>query len=106
MEYMTYGIALRNSSKKVEEWTSSDYHTMIKFKQLNKDNMPPLRTTLPRRLHWYQVARFMEDPIAPAKPDGYVDIEQNPTAPQRPEVDSRGCSDDDMSEASIPMFPV
>lgn len=101
------GIALRNSSKKIKDWTSSDFHTMIKFKQLFKDNMPSLPTSLQsRKLRWFQVSRFMEDPPAPTKPDGYIDVEPNPSGLQRQPDENRGCSDDDMSAASVEMFPV
>ena len=47
----------------------------------------------------------MDDPTPPEKPVGYVDLEAEPT-PHRLPDDTRGCSDDDMSEASLEMFPV
>ena len=97
------GIALRNS-KKVGDWTSSDFHTMIKFKQLFKDNMPPLPTTLQsRKLRWFQVCKSMADPPCPTKPDAYIDAVSKPTLQT---VDARGGRDDEMSVASIDMFPV
>ena len=100
------GIALRNS-KNVDDWTSADFHTMIKFKQLMKDNMPPLPTTLAsRKLRWFQISKWLEDPLPPVAPDGYVDNEAETMAPQHPPVHARGCSDDEMSDASIDMFPV
>ena len=94
MKIYNDGIALRNS-KKVEDWTSADFHAMIKFKQLGKDGMPPLPTNLgTRRLRWSQVCLQMVDPPEPTKPDGYIDDA----------IPSSTGSDDERSVASIQMF--
>ena len=71
---------------------------MIKFKQLFKDGMPPLPTNLTaRKLRWFRICQYMDDPPEPSKPIGYVDIDE--------EIEVPRCeSDDEMSAASIPMF--
>ena len=91
------GISFQNQGKKVDDWISSNFYTMIKFKQLFKEGMPPLPTNLTScKLRWFQVCQHMPDPPIPMKPDGYIEIEEA-TIPT--------CnSDDEASAASIEMF--
>ena len=101
------GLALQ-SAKKIDEWTSSNYYTMIKFKQLDKEDMPALPTNLTRRKQrWFGVCQHMEDPSPPTCPDNYVEEAAPPQASLgQLSTTVRGDSDDEMSELSFEMFAV
>ena len=100
------GLALR-STKKIDDWTSSNFYTMIKFKQLFKDEMPALPTNLTaRKQRWFSVCQYMQDPPVPTRPDSYVELDNSPSTPIGPLATCRGDSDDDMSELSFEMFAV
>ena len=95
-------------SKKINDWNSSDFYTMIKFKQLFKDNMPSLPTNLiARKQRWFSVCQHMEDPPLPQPPENYIELDNNsPSTPIGQVATARGDSDDDMSELSFEMFAV
>ena len=79
---------------------------MIKFKQLDKDDMPALPTNLTsRKQRWYATCQHMSDPPEPTRPNNYIDIAAPPT-PMGELATGRGDSDDDMSELSYEMFEV
>ena len=98
----TYQDGLRIRNKDETKWTSDDYCAMIKFKQLFKDNMPPLPKSLPTKKERWQVVKYFPDPVEPTQPDGYVDDAPPVAIP----VSQRGASDDELSDASLEMFQV
>ena len=58
-----------NNTKDESKQTADDYLTMIRFKHLFKDNMPPLPKTLQAQKERWQVVKYFPDPEEPVQPD-------------------------------------
>ena len=57
-----------NLTKDQAKWTADDYRTMIRFKQLFKDNMPPLPKTLSEKKARWEIVKYYPDPYEPEQP--------------------------------------
>ena len=99
----TYQDGLRINDKDQSKWTGDDYQSMIKFKQLFKDNMPSLPKTLPEKKARWDVVKYFPDPPKPIVPDGYIPERKTAVVVS---ISQRGDSDDDLSHGSIDMFQV
>ena len=100
----TYQEGANVVNKEQSKWTSNDYQIMIKYKQLSKDNMPPLPKNLQARKDRWEAVKYFPDPLEPVQPPEYIALQEEPVEPVP--IGNRGDSDDDLSVASIAMFQV
>ena len=91
-----------NLQKEESKWNGDDYMTMIKFKQLFKENMPALPKTLPTKKERWETVKYFPDPLISEQPEDYIPE----AAPVVLTTNHRGESDDKQSEASVAMFQV
>jgi hypothetical protein len=70
------GLALQQSGKPEAKWTSSDFEKMIRFKQLDRKDMPSIPKLVGDRKTRWETIRHYPEPLPPTRPEGYTSKEE------------------------------
>jgi hypothetical protein len=95
-------MELRQSDKAEQNWSSTDYTVMIKFKLLRTSNFWEERPKMPslkaERQGLWEELRNKQDPEPPQRPDGYSSSEEDDSERGPPKI-PRGSSADEYSSS-------